>query len=158
VIKEHLSQIELNPASSGKQKSHLCKCDVAPLLAKTSDANQRYKNLLLKNQFELRPALIFQMPYKFVESLEIRRGWWNVPSEFKKFIKSKAQKYRNGELISICLYSYPESSPPLYEFTMNGGKNGKGTSTVFGPYENINRNGGIRFWAGKKLKKLPSEY
>ena len=68
LIKEHLSKIKINPATSGNRKSYHCKCDFAPLFANTSDANERYQNLF-HNQFELSPALIIQMSYSFVESL-----------------------------------------------------------------------------------------
>jgi len=71
VIKEHLSKIKLNPATSGNRKSYLCECDFAPLFAKKSDANERYRTLLATDQFELSRALIIQMSHSFVVSLGV---------------------------------------------------------------------------------------
>jgi len=38
------------------------------------------------------------MSYSFVESLGSRRGWCNLPSDFKKIMKREVQKYRNEEM------------------------------------------------------------
>ena len=151
VIKEHLSKIKINPATSGNRKSYLCKCDFTPLFAKKADANERYRTLLATNQFELSPALIIQMSHSFVVSLGSRRGWCNLPSDFKKSMKREVQMYRNSEMISLSLYSWPGKSPPLYQFTMKDGGNGNGISTVFGPYENINQDFSHEEWIVDKV-------
>ena len=127
VIKEHLSKIKINPATSGNRKSYLCKCDFTPLFSKKADANEKYWHLIATNQFELSPALIIQMPHSFVVSLGSRRVWCScsLPSDFKKSMKREVQMYRNSEMISLSLYSWPGNSPPLYQFTMKDGGNGK---------------------------------
>jgi len=77
------------------------------------------------------------MSHSFVVSLGGRRVWCSLPSDFKKSMKREVQMYRNSEMISLSLYSWPGNSPPFYQFTMKDGGNGNGNSTVFGPYENI---------------------
>ena len=99
LIKEHLSKIKFNAASSGKQKPYLRKYDISLLFANIPDANERYKNLLTHDHFELSYSLIIQLSYKFVQQLKKNGDWINLPARFKQFMKSEVQNDRNGELI-----------------------------------------------------------
>ena len=91
------------------------------------------------------------MSHSCVVSLSGRRGWCSLPSDFKKSMKREVQMYRNSEMISLSLYSSPGNSSPLYQFTMKYGGNGNGTSTVFGPYENIKQDFSHEEWIVDKV-------
>jgi len=61
VIKESSTHIKLKYGSR-KKKLYVCKCNFDPLFAKHADANTRYADLLITEEFEVSPAIVMRLP------------------------------------------------------------------------------------------------
>ena len=117
VIKESLYQIKLK-RGVGKKKIYVCKCNFEPLFERYADANTRYAELWKTEEFEISPAIVTRLPKVFVINLETKFSWIELPQPFRDLMKSEVQCYRNQELISLAVYSWPASSPPIFQFLM----------------------------------------
>ena len=72
-----------------------------------------------------------------MKNLETKFSWTGLPQNFRGLMKSEVQCYRNQELISLAVYSWPASSPPIFQFLMKSGKDGNVVTTHYSPYEYI---------------------
>ena len=86
-----------------------------PLFERYADANTKYAELWKTDNFEISPAIVTRLP-KF--------SWTELPQPFRDLIKSEVQCYRNQQLTSLAVYSWPASSPPIFQFFMKSGKDG----------------------------------
>ena len=78
-----------------------------------------------------------RLPKVFIKNLEKKTSWTELPQQFRDLMKSEVQCYRNQELISLAVYSWPASSPPIFQFLMKSGKNGNVVTTHYSPYKHI---------------------
>ena len=132
VIKESLYKIKLKRGSS-KKKIYVCTCNFHPLFAKYADFNTRYAELLKTEDFEISPAIVTRLPKQFVKNLEKQTSWIELPQQFRDMMKTEVQCYRNEQLICLALYSWPASSPPIFQFFMKSGKDGNVVTTCYSP-------------------------
>ena len=102
VIKESLYKIKLKRGST-KKKIYVCTCKFQPLFAKYADFNTRYAQLLKTEDFEISPAIVARLPKQFVKNLEKQTSWIELPQQFRDFIKTEVQSYRNEQLICLAL-------------------------------------------------------
>ena len=136
VIKESLYQIKLK-RGVGKKKIYVCTCNFEPLFERYADANSRYAELWKTENFEISPDIVTRLPKAFVMNLESKFSWTELPQPFRDLMKSEVQCYRNQQLISLAVHSWPASSPPIFQFLMKSGKDSTAVTTHYSPYKHI---------------------
>ena len=137
VIKESLYQIKLKRGIGKKKKIYVCTCNFEPLFERYADANTKYAELWKTDKFEISPAIVTRLLKAFVIILEKKFAWTELPQPFRDMMKSEVQRYRNEELISLVVYSWPASSPPIFKFLMKSGNDSTAVTPHYSPYEHI---------------------